>query len=73
MVKYSREDFKKEFAHRATASVAVLVAPSGKRRLVHDGTHKVAVNHRIRCKSKQRMPGPREKNYILDRYTRDHV
>ena len=73
MVKYTREDFKQKYAQRAIASVAVLVAPSGKKRLVHDGTHKVAVNHRIRCRNKQRMPGPREMNYLLDHYKRNHV
>jgi hypothetical protein len=53
----------------AIASLAVIHDQvSDKRRLVHDATHKVKVNHRIKCRDKLRMPGPREKFYILKRF-----
>ena len=59
MVRYRKEDMEKRFGQNfAVASLAVLVSPdSGKKRLVHDGTHRVGVNHRIRCRNQLRMPG----------------
>ena len=37
----------------------------GKKRMIHDATHGVRVNHRIRCRDKIRAPGPREKKQVL--------
>ena len=72
MVKYRKEDMEKRFGQNfAVASLAVLVSPdSGKKRLVHDGTLRVGVNHRIRCRNQLRMPGVREKFYLLQHYQR---
>ena len=52
----------------AIAALAVLVEDeaSGKKRVIHDGTHDIGVNNRIKCKDKVRMPGPREKRAILE-------
>ena len=62
MVKMSEAEFEKKFGeNRAVAALAVLVEDeiTGKKRVIHDGTHGVKVNQRIRCKDKVRMPGPR--------------
>ena len=65
--KMTREQFEEEFGEaRAVASLAVLVEDevSGKKRVIHDGSHGVKVNHRIRCLDKLRMPGGREKRLL---------
>ena len=36
-----------------------------KKRLIHDATHGVRVNHRIKCRDKLRAPGPREKKQLV--------
>ena len=64
----SREEFKREFGeNRAISALAVLVEDEvlGKKRVIHDGSHDVRVNHRIRPLDKIRMPGAREKKYIV--------
>ena len=70
MEKIAVKDLENRYGKNvAIASLAVIYDPiSEKRRLVHDATHKVRVNHRIRCRDKLRMPGPREKFYLLDKY-----
>ena len=68
--KMSREDFVKEFGeNRAIAALAVLVEDPvvGKKRVIHDGSHDVQVNHRIKTRDKIRMPGAREKRFILEK------
>ena len=54
----------------AISSLAVLVEESSgnKKRIIHDATHGTKVNHRIRCRDKQRSPGAREKMYLLPYY-----
>ena len=37
----------------------------GKKRMIHDATHGVRVNHCIRCRDKIRAPGAREKKQLL--------
>ena len=69
MGKMAEDDFFKTFGqHTAVAALAVLEEKNGKKRIIHDATHGVRVNHRIRCRDKQRMPGPKEKFYLLSRY-----
>lgn len=43
-----------------SSSVAVLVEDemTGQKGVIHDGTHGVMVNRRIRCRDKVGMPGP---------------
>ena len=66
----SDEAFITEFgANRAVAALAVLVEDEqGKKRIIHDGSNKVKVNHRIRCRDKIRMPGAREKRCLVEQY-----
>ena len=69
MEKMSSAEFEGRFGeNRAIAALAVLVEDevSGKKRVIHDGTHGVGVNNRIRCLDKVRMPGPREKREIME-------
>eukprot|EP00438_Fugacium_kawagutii_P027692 Skav213622 [mRNA] locus=scaffold2986:518811:520007:+ [translate_table: standard] len=71
MEKMSMADFVERYGtNRAIASLAVLVEDpvSGKKRVVHDGTHGVGVNNRIRCVDKVRMPSAREKRALLSEY-----
>ena len=64
MLKMSLGDFKE---HRAIAALAVIVEDElmGKKRMIHDASHGVRVNHRIRCRDKIRAPGAREKKQLL--------
>ena len=66
----TEDEFIEEFGcHRAIASLAVLVEDEqGKKRVIHDGSNKVKVNHRIKCRDKIRMPGAREKRCLLEVY-----
>lgn len=67
--KYTVQQFENKFGeNRAVAALAVLVedAVTGKKRVIHDATHGVGVNNRIRIRDKIRMPGPREKRLILE-------
>ena len=71
MEKMSEQEFIERYGKdRAIAALAVLVEDevSGKKRVIHDSTHGVLVNHRIRCRDKVRMPGPREKRYLLEEF-----
>lgn len=56
--------------NRAVSALAVLVEDeaTGKKRVIHDGTHDVGVNHRIKCRDKVRMPGAREKRKLLEEF-----
>lgn len=67
--KLTVKQFEEEYgSNRAVASLAVLVedAVSGKKRVIHDATHGVGVNNRIKVRDKIRMPGPREKRHLLE-------
>ena len=71
MTKMGEEAFVATYGEdRAVAALAVLVEDevTGKKRVIHDGTHGVMVNHKIRCRDKVRMPGPREKRALLEEY-----
>ena len=68
MEKMTLGEFKARFGeNRAIASLAVIVEDEekDKKRIIHDATHGVRVNHRIRCRDKIRAPGAREKKQIL--------
>ena len=68
MEKMTLGEFKARFGeNRAIASLAVIVEDEEKdqKRIIHDATHGVRVNHRIRCRDKIRAPGAREKKQIL--------
>ena len=41
---------------RAIGSLAAMESPGRKRRLAHDGTHEVAINNRVRCRGRRRVP-----------------
>ena len=69
--KMSMNEFEEEFGEdRAIAALAVLVEDkaTGKQRVIHDGSHGVRVNHRIRCLDKLRMPCGREKRHLLSKF-----
>eukprot|EP00438_Fugacium_kawagutii_P020823 Skav200760 [mRNA] locus=scaffold2001:111991:116283:- [translate_table: standard] len=70
MDKMREEDFVREFGeNRAVAALAVLVEDDmGKKRVIHDGSHGVQVNHRIKCLDKVRMPSAREKRTLLEEF-----
>ena len=54
MEKMSREIFRERFgANTAIAALAVIVEneEKDKKRLIHDATHGVRVNHRIKCRA----------------------
>ena len=62
------ETFKECFGdNTAIAALAVIVEDEekDKKRLIHDATHGVRVNHRIKCRDKLRAPAAREKKQLL--------
>ena len=63
----SRQFYDKFGDDTAVAALAVIVEDEtiGKKRMIHDASHGVRVNHRIRCRDKIRAPGAREKKTIL--------
>ena len=68
MEKMSTEEFKRRYeGNSAIAALAVIIEgeEEGKKRLIHDATHAVRVNHRIRCREKLRPPRAREKKQLL--------
>ena len=66
MEKMSPDTFR-ERENTAIAALAVIVEDEekGKKRLIHDATHGVRVNHRIKCRDKLRAPGARDKKQLL--------
>ena len=73
MREYSLQDFNTTFGkNQAIAALAVLEEKASdgslKLRCLHDGTHVVRVNHRIRCRDRQRMPGIPEKHCQFREY-----
>ncbi|CAJ1376433.1 unnamed protein product [Effrenium voratum] len=71
MEKLTTQELRERYGNNvAVASLAVLVEDShgAKKRIIHDGSNHVCVNHRIRCRDKLRSPGAREKLYLLDYY-----
>ena len=70
MAVMSEKDFWARYGKEAAISaIAVIVeeGPPMKRRVVHDASHDVLLNHRIRCLDKVRAPVAREKRLILRR------
>lgn len=68
VTKMTLQEFEQRYGEeRAISALAVLVEDeaTGKKRVIHDGSHDVRVNHRIRSQDKLRMPGGREKRYLL--------
>ena len=73
MIKMSLRDFEARYGeHRAVAALAVIVEDEaiGKKRMIHDATHGVQVNHRMRRGDKIRAPGAREKKQLLREMSR---
>lgn len=67
MQEFSDSDFFARFpVNHAISALAVIVEDNGaKIRVLHDATHKTAVNHRIRQRDKLRMPGVAEKHCAM--------
>ena len=68
MAKMSMGEFLERYGeHTAIAALAVIVEDGelDKKRIIHDATHGVRVNHRIKCRDKLRSPGAREKKHLL--------
>lgn len=60
MIKLTDSEAAAKFGKNlAVGALAAIVEPS-KVRIVHDGTHGIQVNNRIRCLDQLRMPGPAE-------------
>lgn len=70
MVRMDEEQSSSSESSEGIAALAVLVEDenTGKKRIIYDGSHDILVNHRIRCLDKLRMPGGREKRYVLKKF-----
>ena len=73
MGRLSESEFKKTFKGRYAISALAVLQEVGKIRVLHDGSNGTRVNHRIRCRDKQRMPTLREKRTLLDEYRDDRA
>lgn len=71
MLKMTDSEFEERFGeNRAIAALAVLVEDDmGKKRVIHDGSHGIKVNHRIKRRDKVRMPSARRKRGRSSRST----
>ena len=70
MTVMNEKDFWARYGKEAAISAIAMIVEEGppiKRRVVHDASHDVLLNHRIRCLDKVRAPGPREKRFIIRR------
>ena len=70
MEKMPLEELRQRYRENsAIAALAVIVEDEeiGKKRLIHDATHGVRVNHRIRCRDKITAPGARRKKQLLQK------
>ena len=68
VAKMSMGEFLERYGeHTAIAALAVIVEDEelDKKRIIHDATHGVRVNHRVKCRDKLRSPGAREKKHLL--------
>ena len=67
MKEYPQEEFLKKYgANHAVSALAVIEEDGGKKiRVLHDGTHKTMVNHKIKCRDKVRFPGVAEKHTLM--------
>ena len=72
MAKMTLREFKQRYGeNRAIASLAIIVEDElkDKKRIIHDATHGVRVNHRIKCRGQDPSPGryraAREKKQLL--------
>ena len=76
MIRMDEADFWARYGEEAAISaIAVIVeeGPPVKKRVVHDASHDVLLNHRIRCLDKVRSPGAREKRYLLKRLREERL
>ena len=67
MREYSEADFYKKFGKNVAISALAVIEEDGgnKIRVIHDGTHKTMINHRIKSRDKLRCPGVPEMHTIM--------
>ena len=65
MLEYSNQAFSDKFGSNAAISALAVLVEKDKLRVLHDGTRTTRVNHRVRCRDRQRMPGVAEVHTIL--------
>jgi hypothetical protein len=67
MREYDEKDFFNKFGQNCAVSALAVIEEDGgsKIRVIHDGTHKTMVNHKIKCRDKLRCPGVPEMHTIM--------
>ena len=65
MEKMSPETFRERFGENTAIAALAVIVEKDKKRLIHDATYGVRVNHRIKCRDKLRAPGACEKKQLL--------
>lgn len=68
MKKYSNEEYYSTFGTATAVSPLAVIQEADKIRVIHDGTHKTRLNHKIRVQDKLRAPGAKEKFALLREY-----
>ena len=66
----SNAAFREMYKGRSAISALAVLQEKDKIRVLHDGSNETRVNHRIRCRDRQRMPTLREKRVLLNEYRR---
>ena len=68
------EEFERRPLQSSHALTVLVDEATGKKRVIHDGSHDIngshdiRINHRIKCLDKLRMRGGREKRYLLSQF-----
>ena len=66
MEKFSDKDFVEKFGPNRAVSALAVLEEKDKVRVLHDATHDTCINHRIKCRDRQRMPTVKEKHCLLE-------
>ena len=66
MAEVSDEVFQNQFGADSAVSALAVLLEASKQRILHDGSHVTRVNHRIKCRDKQRLPTLKEKRLLLN-------
>ena len=73
MRRMSEEEFATTYKGRYAISALAVLQEKDKIRILHDGSNGTMVNHRIRCRDRQRMPTLKEKRVILNEYRQNQA
>ena len=68
MQRMSDSEFRERYQGSYAISALAVLQEKDKIRVLHDGSNGTMVNHKIRCRDRQRMPTLKEKTVLLNEY-----